>query len=91
MALVIRRNSLDFQQFNKKTEAFIAGVIKEMMLEWAAEQMADCDDEERGVQHLEFVPQQMYTALRGLTNYEANDVVAAEEPIGGMAEAAEKI
>ena len=33
----------DFQQWSKKTEAFLAGVIKEfeMMLEWAAEQTVE--------------------------------------------------
>ena len=33
-------------------------------------------NEDRGVQNLEFVLQQMHTALMALTNYEANDIVA---------------
>ena len=81
----------DFQQWSKKTEAFFAGVIKEseMMLEWVAEQateitMTAIDLEflptdtnvDRGVQNLEFVLQQMHTALMALTSYEANDIVA---------------
>ena len=72
----------DFQQWSKKTEAFFAGVImeSEMMLEWAAEQpkeitMTAIDLEflptdakkDRGVQNLEFVLQQMHTALMALT------------------------
>ena len=37
----------DFQQWSKKTEAFVAGVMKEseMMLEWAAEQMTEIETE----------------------------------------------
>ena len=72
----------DFQQWSKKTEAFFAGVIKEseMMLEWAAEQPTEFTttdtNEDRGVQNLEFVLQQMHTALMALTSYEANDIVA---------------
>ena len=81
----------DFQQWSKKTEAFFAGVIKvsEMMLEWAAEQPTEITttasdleflptdtNEVRGVQNLEFVLQQMHTALMALTSYEANDIVA---------------
>ena len=72
----------DFQQWAKKTEAFFAGVIKEseMMLEWAAEQPTEFTttdtNEDRGVQNLEFVLQQMHTALMALTSYEANDIVA---------------
>ena len=81
----------DFQQWSKKTEAFFAGVIKEsgMMLEWAAEQtteiateLINCEflltetNQERGVQNLEFVLQQMHTALMALTSQEANDIVA---------------
>ena len=59
------------------------------MLEWAAEQpkeitMTAIDleflptdaNKDRGVQNLEFVQQQMHTALMALTSYEANDVVA---------------
>ena len=81
----------DFQQWSKKTEAHFAGVIKEsdMMLEWAAEQTIEITttvvdleclpsemNVDRGVQNLEFVLQQMHTALMALTRYEANDVVA---------------
>ena len=87
----------DFQQWSKKTEAFFAGVIKEseMMLEWAAEQPTEITttaidlefstdtNEERGVQNLGFVLQQMHTALMALTSYEANDT--------GMVETAEAI
>ena len=81
----------DFQQWSKKTEAFFAGVIKEseMMLEWAAEQTTEISTEfidqeflpimtnqERGVQNLEFVLQEMHSGLMALTSYEANDIVA---------------
>ena len=81
----------DFQEWSKKTEAFFAGVIKEseMMLEWAAEQATEITttaieleflptdtNEDRGVHNLEFVSQQMHTALMALTSYEANDTVA---------------
>ena len=81
----------DFQRWSKKTEAFVAGVIKESetMLEWAAEQPTKMTttaidleflptdaNEDRGVQNLEFVLQQMHTALMALTSYEANDIVA---------------
>ena len=81
----------DFQQWSKKTEAFFDGVIKEseMMLEWAAEQPTEITttaidleflptdpNEDRGLQNLEFVLQQMHTSLVALTGYEANDVVA---------------
>ena len=80
----------DFQQWSKKTEAFFA-VIKEseMMLEWSAEHVTEITttaidleflptdtNEDRGVQNLEFVLQQMHTALMALTSYEANDIVA---------------
>ena len=90
----------DFQQWSKKTEAFFAGVIKEseMMLEWAAEQTTEivinCEflptetNQERGVQNLEFVLQHMHTALVALTSHRCQ---LAEEPTGGMAEAAETI
>ena len=77
----------DFQQWSKKTEAFFAGVIMES--ERAAEQpkeitMTAIDleflptdaNKDRGVQNLEFVLQQMHTALMALTSYEANDTVA---------------
>ena len=90
----------DFQQWSKKTEAFFAGVIKEseMMLVWSAEQAAeittaDIDLEflptstnvERGVRNLEFVLQQMHTALMALTDYHSNDIVAnsQENPLEG--------
>ena len=80
----------DFHQWSKKTEAFFAGVIKESeMLEWAAEQPTEITttaidleflptdtDEDREVQNLEFVLQQMHTALMALTSCEANDIVA---------------
>ena len=81
----------DFQQWSKKTEAFFSGVIKEseMMLEWAVEQATEvttalinveflptATNQERRVQNLEFVLQQMHTALLALTSYEANDIVA---------------
>ena len=81
----------DFQQWSKKTEAFFAGVIKEseMMLEWAAEKPTEITttaidleffptdtNEDRGEQNLEFVLQQMHTALMALTSCEANDIVA---------------
>ena len=80
----------DFQQWSKKTEAFFAGVINESetMLEWAAEQTMEiatelnreflptATNQERGVQNLEFVLQQMHTALMALTSCEANDIVA---------------
>ena len=59
------------------------------MLEWAAEQPTEITTElinreflptatnqERGVQNLEFVLQQLQTALLALTSYEANDTVA---------------
>ena len=60
------------------------------MLEWAAEQPTeitttaidveflptDTNNEDRGVQNLEFVLQQMHAALMALTSYEANDIVA---------------
>ena len=81
----------DFQQWSKKTEALFAGVIEEseMMLEWASDQPMEITttaidleflptdtNEERGVQNLEFVLQQMHTALTALTSCEANDIVA---------------
>ena len=60
-----------------------------MMLEWAAEQPTEITttaidleflptdtNEDRGVQNLEFVLQQMHTALMALTSYEAHDIVA---------------
>ena len=71
----------DFQQWSKKTEAFFGGVIKEseMMVVWSAEQAAEITTElidleflptstnvERGVRNLEFVLQQMHTALMAL-------------------------
>ena len=70
----------DFQQLIKESE---------MMLEWAAEQPTEITttaidleflptdpNEDRGLQNLEFVLQQMHTSLVALTGYEANDVVA---------------
>ena len=81
----------DLQQWSKKTEAFFAGVIKEseMMLEWAAEQPTEItttaidlellptdSNEDRGIQNLEFVLQQMRTALMALTSSETNDIVS---------------
>ena len=59
------------------------------MLEWTAEQSAEITTElinreflptatnqERGVQNLECVLQEMHTALMALTSYEPNDIVA---------------
>ena len=81
----------DFRQWSWKTEAFFAGVIKEseMMLEWAAEQTVEITttaidleflpretNVDRGVRNLEYVLQQVHTALMALTSYEANDIVA---------------
>ena len=73
----------DFQQWSKKTEeAFFAGVIKEseMMLEWAAEQPTEITttaidleflptdtNEDRGLQNLMLVLQQVHTALMAFT------------------------
>ena len=60
-----------------------------MMLEWLAEQAAEITTElidleflptstnqERGVQNLELVLQQMHTALMALTSCVANEIVA---------------
>ena len=60
-----------------------------MLLEWAAEQPTEITttaidleflptdtNDDRGVQNLEFVLQQMHTALLALTSCEANDIVA---------------
>ena len=60
-----------------------------MMLGWAAEQATEITmtaidleflptdtNEDRGVQNLECVLQQMHTALMALRSYEANDIVA---------------
>ena len=73
-----------FQQWSKKTEASFAGAANEseMMLEWSAEQTTEITTElinseftptatkqERGEQSLEFVLQQMHTALMALTSY----------------------
>ena len=79
----------DFQQWSKKTEAFFAGGIKEMMLEWAAEQPTEITttaidleflptdtNENRGAHNLEFILQEMHTPLVTLTSSEANDIVA---------------
>ena len=59
------------------------------MLEWSAEHVTEITttaidleflptdtNEDRGVQNLEFLLQQMLTALMALTSYEANDIVA---------------
>ena len=59
------------------------------MLEWAAEQPTEITttaidlvflptdmNVDRGVENLEFVVQQMHTALMALASYEANDIVA---------------
>ena len=77
----------NFQQWSKKSEPFFAGVIKEceMMMEWAAEQATEITTtainleflptdtrEDRGVQNLEFVLQQMHTTLVAPTSNEAN-------------------
>ena len=89
-------------------EAFFAGVIKEseMMLEWAAEQTIEITTKaidreflpsetnvDREVQNLEFVLQQIQTALIALTSYEADDIVVNSQkiPVGGMAKTAETI
>ena len=84
----------DFQQWSKKTEAFFAGVINEseMMLEWAAERTTEITTElvnreflptatnqEGGVQTLEFVLQQMHTALMALIRGERHCCQLAEE------------
>ena len=76
---------VDFQQWSKKIEI----MESEMMLKWVAEQpkgitMTAIDleflptdaNKDRGVQNLEFVLQQMHTALMALTSCEANDIVA---------------
>ena len=73
----------DFQLWARTTEAFFAGVImvSEMTMEIT---MTPIDLEfsptdsnvDRGVQNLEFVVQQMHTALMALTSFEANDIVA---------------
>ena len=81
----------NFQLWSKKTEAFFAGVIKDsgMMLEKSVEQATEITttaidleflptvtNVERGVRNLEFVLQQMHTALMAHTSYEENDTVA---------------
>ena len=80
----------DFQQWSKKTEVFFAGVIKEseMTPQWAEqpteitttaidlEFLPTNTNGDGGVQNLEFVLQQMQTALMALTSSEANDTVA---------------
>ena len=80
----------DFQGWSEDIEAFFAEVIKEseMMLEWASDQTTEITktamdleflptdtNEDRGVQNLEFILQQMYTILMDLTGGEANDMV----------------
>ena len=88
----ISRQEEDSQQWSKKTEAFFACMIKEseMMLEWSAEQALEITtttaidleflptvtNVERGVRNLEFVLQQMHTALMAPTSCEANEIVA---------------
>ena len=60
-----------------------------MMLEWSAEHAREITttaidleilptdtNEDRGVLNLEFVLQEMHTALMALTSYDANDIVA---------------
>ena len=47
-----------------------------MMLEWSDEQVTEITNVKRGVRNLEFVLQQMHTALMTLTTYDANDIVA---------------
>ena len=72
------------------------------MLEWAAEQSAaittelinreflpTATNQERGVQNLECVLQELHTALMALTSYEPNDIVANSRK--GMAETAETL
>ena len=67
-----------------------------MMFEWAAgktteitstafdlEFLSTDTNEDRGVQNLEFVLQQMHTALMALTSYEANDIAANSPTTGG--------
>ena len=97
----------DFQQWARTTEAFFAGVIKEseMMLEWSAEQTTEISTEfidreflptmtnqERVVQNLEFILQQMHNAY-GPHEWrsERHCCQLAEEPLGGVATAAEEI
>ena len=86
-----RQKEFTGREWSKQTEASFAGVIKEsdMMLEWAAEQATEITttaidleffptdtNVDREVQNLEFVLQQMHTALMALTSYEGNDIVA---------------
>ena len=71
----------DVGQWSKKTEAFIAGVTKEseMMLEWSAEQATDITHKLIDLAFLptlEFVLQQMHTALLAPTSCEGCDIVA---------------
>ena len=76
------------------------------MLEWSAEQTKEISTEfidreflpimtnqERGVQNLEFILEQMHTVLTDLTSGEANDIVAnsRKNPLGGVATTAEEI
>ena len=71
-----------------------------MMLEWATEQPTEITttavdleflptdaNEDRRVQNLEFVLQQMHTALMPLTSCEANDIVANSRKNAETAEA----
>ena len=77
-----------------------------MMLEWAVEQVTDITttvidveflptntNVDRGVENLEFVLQQMHTALVALTSYvgERHCRHLAEDPVRGMAETEEAI
>ena len=77
------------KEFSGKEKDFQVIKESEMMLEWAAEHTREITTElinreflltatnqERGVQNLEFVLQQMFAALVTLTSYEANDIVA---------------
>ena len=80
------------QQWSEKTEVFFfAGVIREseMVLEWSVEQSTEITREaidleflptvtnmQRGVRNLEFVLQQMHTALMVVTSHEANGIDA---------------
>ena len=80
----------DFQQWSKKAEAFFAGVIKEfeMVLVWSAEHATEITTtaidleflptDECGTRssNLEFVLQQMHTAVMDLASYGSNDTVA---------------
>ena len=71
----------DFQQWSNKTEAFFAGVIKEPAVEITTTAidllfLPSETNVDKGVQHLEFVLQQMHMTFMALTGYEPNDIVA---------------